>query len=313
MRVYLRDGSAQTRFTCRHTEIEIADQTFHLRQSQYTDTGRTSPSTNPITPGAWWIATGVPFFKSHWYDSTPKKSRRKRNSNPGSSALETDVLTTWPTRRLKKRWVSDKLPVDTSRVDLPSQAGSTYHHKQGRPTITNRVDLPSQAGSTYHHKQGRPTTTSRVDLPSQAGSTYHQGRPTITSRVDLPSRSTYHHKQGRPTITSRVDLPSQAGSTYHHKQGRPTITSRVDLPSRSTYHHKQGRPTITSRVDLPSRSTYHHKQGRPTITSRVDLPSQTGSTYHHKQGRPTNCSLKTDRPSGLAARGADLNWIFSLI
>ena len=40
-------------FTCCHTEIEVADQTFHLAQSQYTDTGPTSPSTDPITPGAW--------------------------------------------------------------------------------------------------------------------------------------------------------------------------------------------------------------------------------------------------------------------
>ena len=53
MRVYLRDGSAQTIFTCCHTEIEAADQTFHLTQSQYTDTGSTSPSADPITPGAW--------------------------------------------------------------------------------------------------------------------------------------------------------------------------------------------------------------------------------------------------------------------
>ena len=29
---------------------------------------------------------------SHWYDSTPKKSRCKRDSNPGSSALEVDTL-----------------------------------------------------------------------------------------------------------------------------------------------------------------------------------------------------------------------------
>ena len=29
---------------------------------------------------------------SHWYDSTPKKSRRKRDSNPESSALEADAL-----------------------------------------------------------------------------------------------------------------------------------------------------------------------------------------------------------------------------
>ena len=40
-------------FTCCHTEIEAADQTFHLTQSQYTDTGATSPSADPITPGAW--------------------------------------------------------------------------------------------------------------------------------------------------------------------------------------------------------------------------------------------------------------------
>ena len=40
-------------FTCCHTEIEVADQTFHLTQSQYTDTGLTSPSADLITPGTW--------------------------------------------------------------------------------------------------------------------------------------------------------------------------------------------------------------------------------------------------------------------
>ena len=40
-------------FTCCHTEIKVADQTFHLTQSQYTDTGPTSLSADPITPGAW--------------------------------------------------------------------------------------------------------------------------------------------------------------------------------------------------------------------------------------------------------------------
>ena len=39
--------------TCCHTEIEVADQTFYLTQSQHTDTGPTSPSADPITPGAW--------------------------------------------------------------------------------------------------------------------------------------------------------------------------------------------------------------------------------------------------------------------
>ena len=74
------------------TMIEVADPTFYLTQSQYTHTGPTSPSTEPITPGAWqgshWSANGL----SHWYDSTPEKSRRQRDSNRGSSALEADAL-----------------------------------------------------------------------------------------------------------------------------------------------------------------------------------------------------------------------------
>ena len=41
------------KFTCCHTETEVADPTFYLTQSQYTDTGPTSPSADPIMPGAW--------------------------------------------------------------------------------------------------------------------------------------------------------------------------------------------------------------------------------------------------------------------
>ena len=40
-------------FTCCYTEIGVVDQIFHLIQSQYTDTGPTSPSADSITPGAW--------------------------------------------------------------------------------------------------------------------------------------------------------------------------------------------------------------------------------------------------------------------
>ena len=38
---------------CCHTEIEVADPTFYLTRLQYTDTGSTSPSADPTTPGAW--------------------------------------------------------------------------------------------------------------------------------------------------------------------------------------------------------------------------------------------------------------------
>ena len=53
MRVYLRDGSAQTSLRAATLMIEVADQTFHLAESQYTDTKPTSPSADPIPPGAW--------------------------------------------------------------------------------------------------------------------------------------------------------------------------------------------------------------------------------------------------------------------
>ena len=35
-----------------HTETQFADYTFYLVQSQWTDTGPTSPSAGPATPGA---------------------------------------------------------------------------------------------------------------------------------------------------------------------------------------------------------------------------------------------------------------------
>ena len=44
---------AKTFSTEHYTEIEFADQTFHLTLSQYTDTGPTSPSADPKTPGVW--------------------------------------------------------------------------------------------------------------------------------------------------------------------------------------------------------------------------------------------------------------------
>ena len=103
-------------FTCCHTEIEAADQTFYLTQSQYTDTGPTSPNADPITPGAWQ--------GSHWsanFEVTgmtrPRKTRRKRDSNPGPSALEVDALTTRPPRRLAAK--SSGVPPAVKLAPLP--------------------------------------------------------------------------------------------------------------------------------------------------------------------------------------------------
>ena len=90
-------------FTCCHTEIEVADQTFYLTQSRYTDTGPASPSADPITPGAWQGSHWSANFQVTGMTRPRKKSCRKRDSNPGSSALEADALTTRPTRRSGQR------------------------------------------------------------------------------------------------------------------------------------------------------------------------------------------------------------------
>ena len=83
-----------------HIETEVADQLLSTSPSRRTcilTPGR------PVlrltlyrqTPGR--VVTGVPIFKPLvWLD--PEKSRRKRDSNPGSSALEADTVTTRPTR-----------------------------------------------------------------------------------------------------------------------------------------------------------------------------------------------------------------------
>ena len=64
--------------TCCHTEIEVAD-TFHLTQSQYTDTGLSSPSADPIAPGAWQ--------GSHWSANFEVTGMTRPRKNPGASGI----------------------------------------------------------------------------------------------------------------------------------------------------------------------------------------------------------------------------------
>ena len=71
-------------FTCCHSEIEVANQTFHLTQSQYTDTGPTSPSADPITPGAWQ--------SSHWSANFEVTGRTRPPKNPAASGIRTQDL-----------------------------------------------------------------------------------------------------------------------------------------------------------------------------------------------------------------------------
>ena len=64
--------------------MEVADPTFHLIHLQYTDTGPTSPSTDPITPGAWQGS-----HRSANFEVTGMTRPRK---NPGASGIQTRDL-----------------------------------------------------------------------------------------------------------------------------------------------------------------------------------------------------------------------------
>ena len=63
-------------FTRCQTETEVADQTFYLIQSQYTDTGPTSRSADPTTPGAWQ--------GSHWSANSLDKQLERKGERKGS-------------------------------------------------------------------------------------------------------------------------------------------------------------------------------------------------------------------------------------
>ena len=71
-------------FTCCHTEIEVADPTFYLTQSQYTDTGPTSASADPITPREWQ--------GSHWSANFEVTGMTRPRKNPGASGIRTRDL-----------------------------------------------------------------------------------------------------------------------------------------------------------------------------------------------------------------------------
>ena len=85
-------------YTCCQTERGIADQTFYLTWSQYTDTGPTSPSADLITSCTWQ--------GNHWNTNAQvtgmtrpgQRATAKAGTEPRCGALEADALTTRPTR-----------------------------------------------------------------------------------------------------------------------------------------------------------------------------------------------------------------------
>ena len=70
--------------TCCHTEIEVADQTFYLTQSQHTDTGPTRPNAVPITPDAWQ--------DSHWSTNFQVTGMTRPGKIPSQAGFEPGIF-----------------------------------------------------------------------------------------------------------------------------------------------------------------------------------------------------------------------------
>ena len=65
---------------------------YYFTHSQYADNGPTSPSADPVTPGAWQVATGVPVFKVTSMTRPGKISTAKAGFEHRYAAVEADAL-----------------------------------------------------------------------------------------------------------------------------------------------------------------------------------------------------------------------------
>ena len=142
--MYLWDGSAQTILRPATLRYKLQDQTFYPTQSQ--------------------------------------KSCRKRDSNPGSSALEADALTTRPTRRLYMERRSIRLPL---RPQKP-------HLQTVQQQVTNKAQLCTAAFGGETRQQTTPWRSSSMAVckrwskrqyaslcaESPSGQAKHRGRAT---------------------------------------------------------------------------------------------------------------------------------------
>ena len=77
-------GTDLHNFTCCHTEIEAADPAFYFTQSQYTDTGPTSPSADPIMQGAWQ--------SSHWSTNFSVTGMTRPGKIPSQAGFEPRIF-----------------------------------------------------------------------------------------------------------------------------------------------------------------------------------------------------------------------------
>ena len=150
-------------FTCCHPEIEVAHQSFYFTQSQYTDTGPTSPSADPTMPGVWQGSHWSANFLSHWYDLTQKKSC--------ASGIRTQDLPL-------KRWGKNKQTRASCQQGGKEQTlhyslqTSPFFHESGEKLCSRSSQSTLSLGTG-----GRPSKDDSARHRIGAGDTRQQAKP----------------------------------------------------------------------------------------------------------------------------------------
>ena len=168
-------------FTCCHTETEVADQTFYLTQSQYTDTGPTSPNADPITPGAWQ--------GSHWRRNNEQTQNKTTAEHKTRFVCVADAV---GVQRERARQDHHPGPADRGAEGRRGQRASRGRGapQAGRPPLPRLLRLPHVRAPLHHDPRDgghRPPHRQQARLTSSA----------ICCRgLLLPLRDTSWHHSG---------------------------------------------------------------------------------------------------------------------
>ena len=136
-------------FTCCHTEIKLQTKHFYLTHSQYTDTGPTSPSADPLTPGAWQ--------GSHWSANFEVTDMTRPGKIPSQAGFEPRIfrsrggrLNHWAKEAV---WTGERLSSVSLTLNIlyhTTPHNTTPHHTTPHHT-THTPHHTTQHHTTPHH------------------------------------------------------------------------------------------------------------------------------------------------------------------
>ena len=165
MQLYLRNGSAQTILRAATLRYKLQIKLSISPSRSILTKGQLVSALTLYRQAPGRVATGVLVSKVTDMTRPRKNPRRKRDSNPRSSALEADALTTRPTRRLKKKKEEEE---EEEEVILILTVSFLIDYKRFQTTQactlhTENVRVYDTTGPSTRRKS-RSTRSFRADL-----------------------------------------------------------------------------------------------------------------------------------------------------